>query len=148
MEQRYANLAEGGQRLLLSFPAETEELAQLGTVLEAFAEVVGWPADRLMQANLVLEELACNSAAHGRASHIAIRLDALPDGMRIEFEDDGQAFDPFSQAAPDMSLTLEQRPIGGLGIHLVRSTMDTCAYAYIDGHNRLTLQKRYPPDGG
>lgn len=152
MEQRHAPLAEGGQRLELYFPAELSELALLGAAVQAFGASAGWPPDLLMQADLVLEELVCNTISYGypdgRAGRIAVCLDALPATLRIELQDDGDAFDPFSLAPPDLTQTLAERAIGGLGIHLVRSYMDSWDYAYRDGRNRVTLLKRYAPANG
>jgi anti-sigma regulatory factor (Ser/Thr protein kinase) len=56
--------------------------------------------------------------------------------------DDGNPFDPLTQLAPDTTLPVEDRPIGGLGLHLLRQMSDGFAYARIDGNNRVTMRKR------
>jgi serine/threonine-protein kinase RsbW len=60
----------------------------------------------------------------------------------VEVEDDGRPFDPLLVPPPDLTLPLERRPIGGLGIHLIRSLMDEVAYARHDGRNVLKMAKR------
>jgi anti-sigma regulatory factor (Ser/Thr protein kinase) len=56
--------------------------------------------------------------------------------------DDGHEFDPLAKEAPDLTLSVEDRPIGGLGIHLLRNLTDGMSYERRDGLNRLTLTKR------
>ncbi len=57
-------------------------------------------------------------------------------------EDDGLAFDPLAAPMPDTDAALEDRPIGGLGIYLLREMMDELEYVQVEGRNRLTLRKR------
>ena len=62
--------------------------------------------------------------------------------LAIEIADDGRAFDPLQAPAPDIGASLQDRAMGGLGIYLVRKTMDTVAYRRQDGRNVVTLTKR------
>jgi serine/threonine-protein kinase RsbW len=140
--------AESGQfRFLLS--TNLAELAPLAEAVESFAEQCGWGAAVTMQINLILEEIVVNAIDYGypdgRAGRIEVFLDASPGDIRIRIEDDGDAFDPFSQAPPNLSANLADRPIGGLGLHLVRSYADSCAYRYVNGRNRIDLVKRLAP---
>jgi serine/threonine-protein kinase RsbW len=128
----------------------TADLAELGPLAESvdsLAADLGWDDAIAMQINLVLEELIANAINYGypdgRTGHIAVWLDADPREIRLRIEDDGDAFDPFAVVAPpDLSQDIEARPIGGLGLHFVRTYMDSCAYRYADGRNRVTLTKR------
>jgi serine/threonine-protein kinase RsbW len=134
------------RQLCLDLPADPVELGSLTETVEAFAADVGWTDDIAMQVNLVLEELLINAINYGypdgRTGRIAVLIDAYPDEVRLRIEDDGDPFDPFAHVPPNLSLDIEDRPIGGLGIHLVRSYMDTCTYRYVDGRNQVTLVKR------
>jgi anti-sigma regulatory factor (Ser/Thr protein kinase) len=68
---------------------------------------------------------------------------ALDNGeIALCLEDDGPAFDPLTAPMPDIDAALEDRPIGGLGIYLLREMMDALEYVRVEGRNRLTLRKR------
>jgi serine/threonine-protein kinase RsbW len=66
--------------------------------------------------------------------------------LTVVLSDDGPPFDPFGQAEPDTTLSVEDRPIGGLGIHLVRKVMDRLEYRRQDGKNILIMKKRVKED--
>lgn len=101
---------------------------------------------------LAVEELATNVATHayadGARHEFTVRLafvDAHADGgeaLRSVIEDDAPAFDPLSRAEVDTTLPLAARPIGGLGVHLVKKLMDRCAYERRDGLNVVTIERR------
>jgi serine/threonine-protein kinase RsbW len=63
------------------------------------------------------------------------------DAIELVVEDGGPAFDPLQQATPDLEAALDDRPVGGLGIHLVRQMMDEVAYQRTGQRNRLTMRK-------
>jgi len=94
---------------------------------------------------IVCDELITNTIKYGYADtsehEIAVRLSVRPHEVIIELEDDGQPFNPLNSAAPDTTLALQDRPIGGLGIHLLREMMDRCDYRHADGKNFVTFQK-------
>lgn len=137
--------AQGSRQWRLSFSADLDELAPLAEAVETLGDELGWEPATLMQMNLVLEELIANIVNHGyadgRPGHIEVWLDADPAEIRLRIEDDGDPFDPFAVAEPDLSLAIEDRPIGGLGVHFVRSYTDAQAYQREDGRNRVTLVK-------
>jgi anti-sigma regulatory factor (Ser/Thr protein kinase) len=103
----------------------------------------------------VLEEVLVNivrnawpDATARRIFRVSVRTrreDALLD-VEIVTEDDGIEFDPTTVAAADTEASLEDRAIGGLGIHFMREFTDRQEYARIGGLNRLTLRKRCPFD--
>jgi anti-sigma regulatory factor (Ser/Thr protein kinase) len=96
--------------------------------------------------SLAIEELVTNCIKYGyddSNDHTVDIVLSLEDGaLRIEVIDDGRAFNPLEVPAPDMSLALENRPIGGIGIHLLRELADEMKYERRDGTNRLVLTKR------
>ncbi|HEX4193960.1 MAG TPA: ATP-binding protein, partial [Stellaceae bacterium] len=63
-----------------------------------------------------------------------------------ELSDDGRAFDPLNAPPPDLDSAIEDRRIGGLGVHLVKTMMDDVTYAYRDGRNHVTLRKKIADD--
>ena len=98
----------------------------------------------IFKVNLVLDELSVNIVNYGgEASEIEVSLAADADEVRVEIADDGRPFDPLNDAMePDLDAPLEDRAIGGLGIHLVREMMDELHYSREDGKNRLAMVKR------
>ncbi len=66
----------------------------------------------------------------------------------ISFADEGKPYDPLKRDDPDLELSLDERPIGGLGIYLVKTTMDNVAYEHKDGQNVLTIEKDFEKKNG
>ena len=111
----------------------------------AFAASNGLPADAVWRTHVALDELISNVARHGGAA-----VGSRPVGLEFRFEgavlevtvtDDGPAFNPLEAPPPDTSAGLEERPIGGLGIALVKGLMDEVRYERREGRNRLTLRQ-------
>ena len=129
--------------LHLKLAAKPEELQGINAALEEFGEREAWPPKLLFRVNLVLEELGLNVMTHGQeagASELEIIVTSAAATVTIEIVDDGPRFDPLQDAPlPDPEASLDERPVGGLGIHLVRTMMDEVSYRYDEGKNRLTL---------
>lgn len=91
------------------------------------------------------DEIFANVVNYSQATKWTLRVELLDDPARVQLvvEDDGTAFDPLSAAAPDTSLSAEERRIGGLGIFIVRKTMNPIAYERKDGKNVLSMTKIY-----
>jgi serine/threonine-protein kinase RsbW len=96
--------------------------------------------------SLVLEELVSNVVAYGydddSGHEIRIELDVNENVLTAVFIDDGRPFDPFKAQKPVMSGPIEERSVGGLGIHLVLTIMDNVGYERVDGHNRTTMSMK------
>lgn len=96
-------------------------------------------------ANLTIEELVTNCIKYGyddSAEHIIeIELQLSAGELVLTVTDDGHAFNPLDLPDRDTNMPVEDVPIGGLGIHLLRKMSDRMDYARIDGKNRLTLRK-------
>lgn len=122
-------------------------LAGLGRLLDALAEAMaeaaieGKPRHDVL---LATDELVSNVLNHreGRDKpEVEVRLGRLPDGaLELEIADDGPQFDPFARAAPDTDARLEERAIGGLGIHLARTLARAAVYRRDGGRNRSRLE--------
>lgn len=131
--------------LSLHLPNTLEALPSLAEAVEIFGTEAGWADALMMQMNLVLEELIVNAINYGypdrRAGNIDVTLETNAGQICIRITDDGNAFDPFAVPPPDLSLPMEERPEGGLGIHLVRCYMDTYLYSHTDKLNQIVLCK-------
>ena len=97
-------------------------------------------------AELVLDELLSNIIRYGGvepdSQPIVLELEVEADHLMIRITDAGIPFNPFDRPPPDLELPLEQREVGGLGIHLVKHFMDEYSYDYRDKRNVVTLKKR------
>ena len=80
--------------------------------------------------------------AEGDAGSVTVEVELDQERVTVTITDDGPPFDPFRQAAPDTTLSVDERPIGGLGIHLVRELMDEVSYQRRDGQNVVVLVKQ------
>ena len=118
-------------------------LAELAEWVERFGVDQRLPASVVNALNVVLDEAVSNAITHGYEAgvrgEIAVRLRRASDSVEVEVEDDGRPFDPLQAPPPDLSVPLEQRPIGGLGIHLIRNLMDAVSYARQGGRNVLKM---------
>jgi anti-sigma regulatory factor (Ser/Thr protein kinase) len=96
--------------------------------------------------DLALVEWVTNVIAYAyndAAPHwITVRFLAAPDQARVEVEDDGRAFNPLTLPPVDTHAPLEQRAIGGLGVHMIRQVMDSVEYRRAEGRNILTMTRR------
>lgn len=96
-------------------------------------------------ARLVIDEVVSNCVKYGyrdTVEHfIDIELGHDGENILVTIIDDGHPFNPLEHPEPDTSLPIEERPIGGLGIHLLRKIADHIEYDRTDGRNRLTLLK-------
>ena len=123
-----------------------DELVNITTFVEEFGNREKWPYGLVFRVNLVLEELGLNiiDYAHDEGVHeFYICLTSEEGAITIEVVDDGKPFDPLNDAPqPDIASDLEDRRVGGLGLHLVRTTMDDMSYRRDQGKNHLTLVAR------
>lgn len=123
------------------------QIPRFAEEIEAFCQLRGVAPADIYKINLALEELLTNIISYGfdddRVHRIQVVLALQGEQFQVMLSDDGKPFDPLSEAgAAVLEGRLEDRPIGGLGVHLVRTLMDRLEYAHVDGHNRLTLHKR------
>ncbi|KRB82269.1 anti-sigma regulatory factor [Sphingomonas sp. Root710] len=125
-----------------SMAADAARLPALLDAIEAWLGDNGVPMAKLAPVMIAFDEILSNIVNYGGGTlDVAITLD---DGaMQATVADDGPRFDPLARPAPDTDATIDDRAIGGLGIHLVREMMDEVAYAYENGRNRLTFRKTF-----
>jgi anti-sigma regulatory factor (Ser/Thr protein kinase) len=132
--------------LSITLSNHLSELERLHQVLWQFGKKHNLPYKVINTMNLALEEVITNVIKHGyedTGEHaIKIRCSVQDGQVLAEVEDDGQPFNPLECPDPDVSMPLEDRPLGGLGIYLVRNVMDALDYHYQEGKNRIKLTKR------
>jgi len=121
------------------------EINKLVLFLEELGEEFGLPADLVFNLNLVLEEAVSNVILYaypeGEEHEVLLSAKKIADKLIFVLTDSGKEFDPTKLEEVDVTLSAEERPIGGLGIFLIRQIMNTVEYQRIDGQNVLTLSK-------
>ena len=132
------------RRLVL--PNDVQEVPKLAGFIDEFCETCGIDMSTTMSLNLAIEEAVVNvmdyAYPNGGKGDVYIEAECDDDMMTFIIRDNGIPFDPTKASEVDTTLSAEERPIGGLGIHLVRTIMDTEEYNYTDGQNVLTLKKK------
>jgi serine/threonine-protein kinase RsbW len=134
------------ERLSLSIKNDLGEIARMSQEVAAWCHTQVLPEEVEFQIDLVLDELVSNVIRHGLKDdkeHF-IDVNMLCDGheLVLEVEDDGVPFNPLDSPTPDINKPIEERRIGGLGIHLVRQIMDHLVYERRGEKNYLFMKKR------
>lgn len=123
-----------------------KELTRLSEFIELFGEQAELPVKVIFELNLCLDELITNVVSYGyvdeEAHSIEITINRESDTVSLEIIDDGISFNPLTKDPPDTTLPLEERQLGGLGIHLVKSVMSDYTYMRDGANNILKLIKR------
>ena len=130
----------------LDIEALVDNLDKVMEFVDAELEDVNCPMKIQMQIDLAVEEIFVNIANYAYAPETGpatVRVEVDPDGsaVRITFIDHGVPYDPLAKSDPDITQAADERQIGGLGIFLVKKTMDDIRYEYVNGSNILTLKK-------
>ena len=132
--------------LRLRITNSVEALGPASDAATAWLEANDIPPAAALLANLAIEELVTNCIKYGYVDSNEHLIDVdmrVTDGrLVVHVTDDGRAFNPLEAAAPDLSLPLEERPVGGLGLHLLRTMSDAMTYERRDHRNSTTLVKR------
>ena len=122
------------------------ELQKVSQHLDEFGARQRLSPKILHDLKLALEEIITNIISYGytgeREHEIRVRLRVQPQEVTVQVEDDGEAFNPLEAPVPDVTRPLEERPVGGLGIHLVRTLMDGLEYKRQGNTNLLTMTKK------
>ena len=125
---------------------DIQQIPQLAEFIETIAEEIELDQGLAMSLNLALEEAVTNVIlyAYPEGSDGLVDIEAIISKAKLKFiiSDSGKEFDPTAAPEADVSLGVEDRPIGGLGIYLVRKIMDTVSYERADGKNILSMTKK------
>jgi serine/threonine-protein kinase RsbW len=126
-------------------PADAAQLTVLTSFLREFGMAVTLDAAQVSTFELALEEIFMNIVMHGSRPGIVPRVEVSlhrdAESLTMTVEDDGPEFDPLSLPPPDVTASLADRRVGGLGVFLVRKMMDSVSYARIAGRNQLRMSK-------
>lgn len=129
----------------LILPNDVQEVPKLAAFVDEVCEAAGMDMSTTMQMNLAIEEAVVNvmEYAYPEGTKGEVRIEAQTHDTYVEFTltDDGKPFNPTEKGEVDITLSAEERSIGGLGIMLVKHYMDETKYKYVDGQNVLTLRK-------
>ena len=130
----------------LTIRANLNNLNDVMTFVDAELEKLDCPMKAQMQIDVAVEELFVNIARYAYApaeGDVVIRMEATsePRAVAITFIDHGVPYDPLAKPDPDVTLSAEERQIGGLGIFMVKKSMDAMEYRYADERNILTIRK-------
>lgn len=128
--------------------ADTTELDNVLSFADTILEELGCSVKAQMQIDIAIEEVFVNIAhyAYPEAEGEAVIYVEPGEGsssVTITFEDEGIPYDPLKNEDPDITLSADDRPIGGLGIFMVKKSMDEVSYEHKDGKNRLTIKKSF-----
>lgn len=131
----------------ITVAATLDNLARVQEFIEVELESCGCPVRAMMQISVAVEEIfvnIANYAYHPSVGEATVRcaVGSEPLQVTIQFLDSGKPFDPLAKPDADITLSAEEREIGGLGILMVKKSMDDVQYQYKDGCNILTLKKQ------
>ena len=130
----------------LTVPAAVSELERVLEFIDTELEANECPPRIIMQLNIAVEEIFVNIAHYAYNpevgfAEIVCEVGGEPLAVTVQFTDGGKPYDPLAKRDPDLTLTAEERQIGGLGIYMVKKSMDDVAYSYESGKNVLTIKK-------
>ena len=132
----------------LNLLAALENLDQVLDFVNRHLETYQCPMKAQMQIDIAIDELFSNIAHYaytpdtGEAT-VRVEVTESPLAVIITFIDHGVPYDPLAKEDPDTTLSAEERQIGGLGIYMVKKSMDEIAYRYQDGQNILMIKKQF-----
>ena len=131
----------------LTIEAKIDRLSEVTSFIEEQLEEAGCSMKLSMQIQVAVEEIYVNIASYayeGGTGNVTIRFEVVENGTvaQIIFIDSGIPYDPVKKEDPDVTQSADERPIGGLGIFMVKKSMDGMDYRYENNCNILTLTKK------
>ena len=131
----------------LTIAATVENIETVTDFVNAQLEMLECPIKAQMQIDIAIDELFGNIAHYAYnpeigSATVRVEVAQAPLAVIITFIDNGVPYDPLAMEDPDVGLSAEDRAIGGLGIYLVKKTMDEISYEYKDGQNILSIKKK------
>ena len=130
----------------LTMKAERENIPEVIDFIDRELDELGCSEKTKAQINIAIDELYGNIASYAYGEEngevtVIIEGDSTPGAVSISFQDEGKPFNPLESREPDITLPARERKIGGLGIFMVKKSMDDVQYEYRDGKNILTIRK-------
>lgn len=130
----------------ITVPATIENVEKVTDFVNAELDKLACPSKAKAEIDVAIDELFSNIANYaynpeiGKAT-VKFEVQSNPQAVVITFMDNGKPFDPLLREDPNINLAIEDRDIGGLGIFMVKKTMDSVEYEYKDNHNILKIKK-------
>ena len=122
-----------------------DQWSEIDAAVAEFSKEQHWPDDLDFTIRLILEELVLNAVSYGAEDHsteVRLHLTSDDSEVRIVLSDNGKPFNPLVESpAPDLDASVEERKVGGLGVHFVQSISDSATYEWVEGHNQMTVVK-------
>ena len=130
----------------LVIAADRNNLLKVQSFIDEQLEDAGCPMLTQIAIDVAVEELFVNIASYAYDQEIGVavvQVEMLDDPLSVEitFIDNGKQYDPLAKPDPDITLGVKERKKGGLGIYMVKNSMDDMRYEYRDGKNILTIKK-------
>ena len=126
----------------LTIPATVENIEKVTEFVNGQLEEINCPIKAKMQIDIAIDELFGNIAHYAyKPETVRVEVTEAPISVIVTFIDHGIPYDPLKKDDPDVTLSAEERAIGGLGIFMVKKTMDEITYEYKDGQNILSIRK-------
>lgn len=131
----------------ITLEATIENISKVTDFVDAFLDEHQCPFKSKMQIDIAIDELFGNIAHYAYGDQIGevtvcVEWNEAKSSVAISFIDQGIPFNPLEKEEPDITLSVEERKIGGLGIHMVKKNMDEIEYQYLEGQNRLKIKKK------
>jgi len=132
--------------ITIRLPVDLREIERLNRIVRQFGDLHEVPSRTLYAVNLALDEVVTNVVLHGfddaSEQQLEVRVVAGAAEITADIEDAGRPFNPLDVAPPDLTAPLDERSLGGLGVHLVKNLMDRVEYRREGTKNVLTMRKR------
>jgi anti-sigma regulatory factor (Ser/Thr protein kinase) len=130
----------------LTINAAVENIETVTAFVDEQLEALGCPLKAQTQIDIAIDELFSNIAHYAYNPEVGpatVRVEVTQDPLAVvvTFIDNGKQYDPLAKEDPDVTLSAEERDIGGLGIYIVKKSMDDISYEYKDGQNILRIKK-------
>ena len=135
----------------LTIESTPENVDKAIEFVDEMLEEYGCGMKEQMAIDVAVDELFANIAHYAynpETGYATVKVDVVKDPLSVEitFIDDGKPYDPLAKADPDTTQSIEDREIGGMGIFIVKKSMDAVNYEYKDGKNILTIKKNFNPE--
>ena len=131
----------------ITVDATIENMNTVTAFVDDFLDQIACPMKSKIQINIVIDEIfgnICHYAYKDSVGAVTVRVESgnTPKAVFLTFTDNGIPYNPLETEDPDITLSSEERKIGGLGIYLVKKNMDEMRYEYVNQQNRLWMEKR------
>ena len=131
----------------ITVDATIENMNTVTAFVDDFLDQIACPMKSKIQINIVIDEIfgnICHYAYKDSVGAVTVRVESgnTPKAVFLTFTDNGIPYHPLETEDPDITLSSEERKIGGLGIYLVKKNMDEMKYEYVNQQNRLWMEKR------